>query len=126
MSDEFEAFEEPAEEDSTANVGEQILAQLAEAVDLAIKRFARAANGESVFRDNADLRAMLALLGYVPLILEKYQVSKRATYDWSQHQIPLIPKCEFCGDGPGAHWTEDCPKNPDRVPRFVYPPVIAK
>ena len=120
--DQFEARHtlDPEDDVAASRVANQILSRLAKAVDLALKRFVRAANGESVFRDNSDLRAMLALLEQVPLILEKCQSSEHVAYDWSQHSIPLIPQCEFCGDGPGAHWTHDCPKNPDRTGRFVY------
>jgi hypothetical protein len=109
-----------------AQLRANILNRLALALDAAAARLQSAAAGRSTFASDADLKAALALLRLAPALLPLLQPGSppppakppppppELPY-WKQpgFQIPLIPKCCFCGMGPGAHWDHDCPKNPD-------------
>ena len=103
-----------------------ILTRLAIALDAAAARLQSAAAGRSTFTSDADLKAALALLKLAPTLLPFLQPTPPPpppappppppeVPNWKQpgFQIPLIPKCCFCGMGPGAHWDYECPKNPD-------------
>ena len=106
-----------------------ILTRLAFGILNASERLHHAAAGRSVFSDQAQLQATLALLRLVPTFLEEMRyldsdekaAKLKAAIEERKHRSPpLIPKCEVCGAGPGAHWTEDCVQNPTR--RKLYPP----
>jgi hypothetical protein len=109
-----------------------ILARLATACDHAAARLQAAAADQSVFANDADLKTALALLKFLPHLLpliapppprptppplDTRTHLEKFGYPPGFRGIPLIPKCEHCGAGPGAHWTEDCPNNPNRPPR---------
>jgi hypothetical protein len=121
-----------------ATLHHSILARLALALDAAAARLQSTAAGRSTFTSDADLKAALALLRLAPVILPLLQPEPPPpkasppspppssspsklpfSHDipfWKQpgFPIPLIPKCPLCNKGPGAHWAEDCPENPDR------------
>ncbi|MDB5319248.1 MAG: hypothetical protein JWN40_879 [Phycisphaerales bacterium] len=100
-----------------------ILTRLAVALDAAAARLQSAAAGRSTFTSDADLKAALALLKLAPALLPLLQPAPAQASPPPapnpppppiRYQIPLIPKCPLCNKGPGAHWAEDCPENPDR------------
>jgi hypothetical protein len=120
-----------------ATLHHSILARLALALDAAAARLQSTAAGRSTFTSDADLKAALALLRLAPVILPLLQPEPPPpkasppspppsspsklpfSHDipfWKQpgFPIPLSPKCPLCNKGPGAHWAEDCPENPDR------------
>ena len=45
----------------------------------------------------------------LPTLLPLMQPPPETYEHWP---IPQIPVCPFCGAGPGAHWPDDCEKNP--------------
>ena len=94
---------------------------------------AAAARGDSVFANDADLKSALALLKLVPHLLpliappppppppdtRTREEKLGLPPGYFSQGPPLIPKCEYCGAGPGAHWTQHCPENPNRQPLGV-------
>jgi hypothetical protein len=106
---------------SPAELRQSIVLRLAAALDAAALRLQQAASGQSTFANDADLKSALALLKILPDILPRLNNPAPPPAPPPPPQpvrIPLIPKCKICGDGPGAHWTEDCPKNPNPRPQF--------
>jgi hypothetical protein len=99
----------------------QILATLATALHSASLRLRNSTDGHSTFTSDADLKAALALLKLAPDLLPLLKQSAPAPpppvpyREQPGFQIPLIPKCPICNKGPGAHWPDRCPDNPDWV-----------
>jgi hypothetical protein len=99
-----------------------ILTRLAVALNSAAARLESAAAGHSTFTSDADLKTALALLKLAPTLLPLLKPTPAAQPPQPEpdppppieYQIPLIPKCPLCNKGPGAHWAEECPENPDR------------
>jgi hypothetical protein len=58
-------------------------------------------------RDRGSSLELVKLL--LPTLLPLMRPPPETYEDWP---IPQIPVCPICGAGPGAHWPEDCPKNP--------------
>src|SRR3954447_14159897 len=58
-------------------------------------------------RDGDSSLDLIKLL--LPTLLPLMQAPPETYENWP---IPQIPVCPSCGAGPGAHWPEDCPKNP--------------
>jgi hypothetical protein len=58
-------------------------------------------------RDRDSSLELVKLL--LPTLLPLMRPPPETYEDWP---IPQIPVCPSCGAGPGAHWPEDCPKNP--------------
>ena len=101
-----------------------IVLRLAAALDAAALRLQQAAAGQSTFANDADLKAALALLKILPDILPRLVSPAPPPPPPAPPEphpgSPLIPKCKICGAGPGAHWTEDCPQNPNPRPPFRW------
>jgi hypothetical protein len=86
------------------------IARLILALDASSKRLLEAATGESPFANDGELKMALALLKALPTLFESIRLIPPP--DTGQPRIPLIPKCPICGQGPGAHWPDNCPKRP--------------
>ena len=100
----------------------KLLHHLAEAIEHAADLMRRSMAGESVFSNNDERQAALALIKLFPAIESHLKSPPRAPrFDYG---IPLIPKCPLCGEGPGAHWPQDCHKNPTPG-KYTYPPIAS-
>jgi hypothetical protein len=85
----------------------RIVERLSEAVDAASQRLCDAARGEAAMSE-PQLKAVLAIIKLLPEVLENLPKQPSPP----PYQTPLIPRCEICGAGPGAHWPDRCPGNP--------------
>jgi len=95
---------------------QSILAHLAQALDAAALRLARAADGECPFENELDAKTTLALLKTLPDLLPRLRNPKPPTDenpdddDDQEYSTPSIPICPICLQGRGAHWVRDCPQ----------------
>src|SRR5689334_9374503 len=96
----------------------QLLSDLIAAVSAAVNQLREVMAGTREHSD-LNLKAAHELLKLAPAILgaDAEQFEPPQTFEYGS--VPLIPICEICGAGPGAHWTDDCPKGPPRRPRVL-------
>jgi hypothetical protein len=97
--------------ESLAETRRRVLRHLSAGVMVASHNLALASAGKSPFAEPTNIRAAKALMKIAPLVLEELPREDPKPKEYSGP--PLIPKCPFCHDGPGAHWPADCQHNPD-------------
>jgi hypothetical protein len=109
MSEDDSDPSDPAEE--LAALRQSVVLRAMRAIDAAALRAQQMAEGEADSGDGRDIHP-LDLLRMLPVMLRLTE-PKPSPVSYDNWEYPKIPVCKICGEGPGAHWPADCPKNPD-------------
>ena len=97
-----------------ATLRQRAIRRMTLAIDSAALQIQQMQEGRAPSGDRRE-KHFLDVIRMLPIVsrLTEPSAPAPAPISYDNWEYPKIPVCKICGQGPGAHWSADCPDNPN-------------